>query len=63
MSTETMSQTHIAGADERGVKILAKSVYKQLKQSGASRAEIVGFTNAMLELVTTEMRDNATLNA
>ena len=50
-------------ADERGVKILAKSVYKQLKQSGASRAEIVGFTNAMLELVTTEMRDSSAPHA
>jgi hypothetical protein len=57
MNTETMPHTQTASADERGVKILAKSVYKQLKQSGASRAEIVGFTNAMLELITTEMRD------
>ena len=54
-----MPHSQNAGADERGVKILAKSVYKQLKQSGASRAEIVGFTNAMLELVTSEIRDGA----
>lgn len=63
MSTETMSHTQPAAGDERGVKILAKSVYKQLKQSGASRAEIVGFTNAMLELVTTEIRDGAAPDA
>ena len=59
MNTETMSHTQTASADERGVKILAKSVYKQLKQNGASRAEIVGFTNAMLELITTELRDSS----
>lgn len=58
MSTHTMPHTQPASADERSVKILAKSVYKQLKQSGASRAEIVGFTNAMLELVTSEIRDS-----
>ncbi|MCB9658853.1 MAG: hypothetical protein R3B40_01650 [Polyangiales bacterium] len=63
MSTETMPHTQPPSADERGVKILAKSVYKQLKQSGASRAEIVGFTNAMLELVTTEMRDSSAPHA
>lgn len=63
MSSDTMPQTQPASADERSVKILAKSVYKQLKQSGASRAEIVGFTNAMLELVTSEIRDSHTPDA
>lgn len=63
MSTDTMPQAQTASADERSVKILAKSVYKQLKQSGASRAEIVGFTNAMLELVTSEIRGSQTPDA
>ena len=56
MNTET-SHTANHASDERGVRILAKSVYKQLKQGGASRAEIVGFTNAMLELVTSDMKE------
>jgi hypothetical protein len=60
MTTEAMHHTSTTTInDERSVKILAKSVYKQLKQGGASRAEIVGFTNAMLELVTTEIRDSS----
>lgn len=42
--------------DSRAVKILAKSVYRELKASGHSRSDIVGFTNALLELVTTDMR-------
>lgn len=44
--------------DARSVKILAKSVYKELKSNGHSRSDIVGFTNAMLELVTTDLRDS-----
>jgi hypothetical protein len=44
-------------ADNRGVRILAKSVYRELRNSGHSRSDIVAFTNAVLELVTSELRD------
>jgi hypothetical protein len=44
-------------ADNRSVRILAKSVYRELRSSGHSRSDIVAFTNAVLELVTTELRD------
>jgi hypothetical protein len=44
-------------ADNRGVRILAKSVYRELRSSGHSRSDIVAFTNAVLELVTAELRD------
>ncbi|MGB5311590.1 MAG: hypothetical protein WBN38_05925 [Polyangiales bacterium] len=50
------SQT-VPAADSRGVRILAKSVYRELRNSGHSRSDIVAFTNAVLELVTTELRD------
>ena len=43
--------------DSRGVRIIAKSVYRELRNSGHSRSDIVAFTNAVLELVTTELRD------
>ena len=43
-------------SDSRGLKILAKSVYRELKNSGHSRTDIVAFTNEMLELVTTEIK-------
>lgn len=42
--------------DPRAVKILAKSVYRELKASGYSRSDMVGFTNALLELVTDELK-------
>jgi hypothetical protein len=43
--------------DPRTMRILAKSVYRELRGSGHTQSDIVGFTNALLELVTTEMRD------
>jgi hypothetical protein len=44
-------------ADSRGLRIIAKSVYRELRSSGHSRSDIVAFTNAVLELVATELRD------
>jgi hypothetical protein len=43
--------------DNRGIRIIAKSVYRELRNSGHSRSDIVAFTNAVLELVTAELRD------
>ena len=64
MSTSTTQPTTPNGStqpalartvDGAGARILAKSVYKQLKENGASRADIVSFTNTILELVTSEI--------
>ena len=41
--------------DSRSVRILAKSVYRELKNGGHSQTDIVAFTNALLELVTSEL--------
>lgn len=54
-----MHSSHIStdrAPDPRAVKILAKSVYRELKQSGYSRSDMVGFTNALLELVTSDLK-------
>ncbi len=54
----SMNQSPKAGAvDARGIRIIAKSVYRELRGSGHSRSDIVAFTNAVLELVTDELRD------
>ncbi|MBC7174433.1 MAG: hypothetical protein H5U40_18445 [Polyangiaceae bacterium] len=45
--------------DPRAVKIMAKSVFRELKANGHSRGDIVSFTNALLELVTTDIREQA----
>lgn len=42
---------------DRQLRILAKSVYRDLKAHGHSRSDIVGFTSALLELVTTDLKD------
>lgn len=58
---EPTSSAHPSSAnagDERSLKILAKSVYRELKSSGYSRSDMVGFTNALLDLVTSEIKDD-----
>ena len=45
--------------DARALRILAKSLYRDLKSSGYSRSDIVHFTNALLELVTTEIKQDS----
>ena len=43
-------------ATARALKILAKSVHRELKSSGYSRSDIVSFTNELLDLVTSDLR-------
>ena len=40
----------------RAVKILAKSIYKELRQNGYNRSEIVAFSTELLGLVTSEIK-------
>ncbi|MCA9582118.1 MAG: hypothetical protein KC416_10025 [Myxococcales bacterium] len=47
----------VGGADRRkALKIIAKSVYKELKAGGLDRTAMVGFTSELLDLVTLEIR-------
>lgn len=57
MSEMTTTSRNAAG-HQRALKILAKSVYRELKSSGYSRSDIVGFTNELLDLVTSEIRES-----
>ena len=41
---------------QRGIDILAKSVYRDLKQNGYSRADIVAFASSILEHLTNDAR-------
>jgi hypothetical protein len=43
---------------QRALEILAKSVYRELKSAGYSHSDIVSFTNELLDLVSTEIREN-----
>lgn len=57
--SEMTSTGRPTGNTMRALKILAKSVHRELKSSGYSRSDIVCFTNDLLDLVTEEMRDES----
>jgi hypothetical protein len=40
------------------LRVLARSVIKELKRSGYRRAEMVAFASELLDVVTTELRDD-----
>jgi len=56
MSEMTTPTRPSPGGQQRALRILAKSVYRELKSSGYSRSEIVGFTHQLLELVTSDIK-------
>ena len=50
-------------AQQRALKILAKSIYRELKSSGYSRSDIVAFTTELLDLVTDDIRQDGEADA
>lgn len=44
-----------ATAQKKALRILAKSVFKELQSAGYDRAAMVGFTSELLDVVTSEM--------
>ena len=50
--------TEAANGHGRAVKILAKTIYKELRQNGYTRNEIVAFSTELLGLVTTEIKSS-----
>jgi len=51
--TNPMSQSN----EPRALRILAKSVFRELKTTGYSRSDIVAFATEMLSLVSTDIRE------
>ncbi len=43
-------------ATQRALRVLARSVLRELKRSGYSRTEMVTFASEVLDLVATEMK-------
>ena len=48
-----------ATAEPRALRILAKSVFRELKTTGYTRSDIVAFATEMLSLVSSDLRDKA----
>lgn len=42
---------------QRGIDILAKTIYRDLKQTGYSRADILAFASSILENLTIDARE------
>lgn len=45
--------------EPRALRILAKSVFRELKTTGYSRSDIVSFATEMLSLVSTDIREES----
>jgi hypothetical protein len=43
--------------DNKGTKILAKSLFKELRGNGYSASQILGLTTELIDLVTQDLRD------
>jgi hypothetical protein len=45
--------------DNKGTKILAKSLFRELRGNGYSPNQILGLTTELIDLVTQDLRDRA----
>jgi hypothetical protein len=52
--------TQSRGEREKAVRILAKSIFKELRSNGYEPREIVALSTELLELVTSEIRPDST---
>ena len=46
-------------ATQRAIDIFAKTVYRDLKQNGYTRADIVSFASCILEQITSDAKNSA----
>lgn len=56
-STATASLTTGSSQGPRALRILAKSVFRELRSSGYSRSDMVAFATEMLALVSSDLRE------
>lgn len=49
----------ISSVTHDAVRVLAKTLFKELKRMGYGRSEIVSFASELLDLVTEEMKTNS----
>ncbi|HEY3353367.1 MAG TPA: hypothetical protein VGQ83_08975 [Polyangia bacterium] len=51
-----------AQAKDRALKILAKSIYKELRQNGYEAREVVALSTEIIDLITADMRPDPAKN-
>ncbi len=54
---QTVVSTATTSQGPRALRILAKSVFRELRSSGYSRSDMVAFATEMLALVSSDIRD------
>ena len=59
MSQTTQSVPPTAPQSTRALRILAKSVFRELKSSGYTRSDIVAFATELLSLVSSDIREQS----
>lgn len=57
----TQEATPTAPNRERALKILSKSIYKELRQNGYEPKQIVALATELISLVTTDIKEDSRL--
>ena len=52
-------QPQARGEREKAIKILAKSIYRQMRESGYDTREIVALSSELIGLITTDIKPDA----
>ena len=55
-STKSSPVRSALGEDQRSARILAKTIYRELKSSGIDESSVIAIATEMLGLVTDDMR-------
>ena len=53
---EALERTHARGEREKALKILAKSIFRELRANGYEARELVALSTELLSLVTTDIK-------
>jgi hypothetical protein len=63
LATQEAATTPAAAAPnrERALKILSKSIYKELRQNGYEPKQIVALATELISLVTTDIKEDSRL--
>lgn len=59
LDREALDRPQSRGEREKAVKILAKSIYRELRTSGYDTREIVALSSELIGLITTEIRPDS----
>jgi hypothetical protein len=61
LATQEAATTPAAPNRERALKILSKSIYKELRQNGYEPKQIVALATELISLVTTDIKEDSRL--